>query len=159
MMRQQISKRSKPIIMTTSNVSPPALSPRTTRRNMLQIELTAELRSNLLWERQQKNAIANVVNKRAPLSDAVKDYPDIATDDERDHGRRGTRQYEGEERRSDMSRLASQLANELSRKAENLVEIASKRDSKKYPLKHTSKSKRSSIASPVTLLPTELSTK
>ncbi|OAG00163.1 DUF1752-domain-containing protein [Paraphaeosphaeria sporulosa] len=64
MMRQQAT-RSKPIIMTTSNVHPPALSPRTTRRNMLQTELTASLRSNLLWERQQKNATTNAVNKRA----------------------------------------------------------------------------------------------
>ena len=64
MMRPQAS-RSKPIIMTTSNVHPPALSPRTTRRNMLQTELTASLRSNLLWERQQKNSTTNAVNKRA----------------------------------------------------------------------------------------------
>ncbi|PSN75503.1 DUF1752-domain-containing protein [Corynespora cassiicola Philippines] len=63
MMRQQIP-RSKPIIMTTSNVHPPALSPRTTRRNMLQTELTQSLRQNLLWERQQKNATTNAVNKR-----------------------------------------------------------------------------------------------
>jgi hypothetical protein len=56
--------RSRPIIMTTSNVHPPALSPRTTRRNMLQTELTQSLRQNLLWERQQKNATTNAVNKR-----------------------------------------------------------------------------------------------
>lgn len=64
MMRPQVP-RSKPIIMTTSNVHPPALSPRTTRRNMLQTELTQSLRQNLLWERQQKNATTNAVNKRA----------------------------------------------------------------------------------------------
>lgn len=64
-MMRQPATRSKPIIMTTSNVHPPALSPRTTRRNMLQTELTASLRSNLLWERQQKNATTNAVNKRA----------------------------------------------------------------------------------------------
>jgi hypothetical protein len=63
MMRPQAT-RSKPIIMTTSNVHPPALSPRTTRRNMLQTELTQSLRQNLLWERQQKNATTNAVNKR-----------------------------------------------------------------------------------------------
>jgi hypothetical protein len=63
MMRQQVT-RSKPIIMTTSNVHPPALSPRTTRRNMLQTELTQSLRQNLLWERQQKNSTTNAVNKR-----------------------------------------------------------------------------------------------
>lgn len=64
MMRPQAT-RAKPIIMTTSNVHPPALSPRTTRRNMLQTELTQSLRQNLLWERQQKNATTNAVNKRA----------------------------------------------------------------------------------------------
>ncbi|KAF2276496.1 DUF1752-domain-containing protein [Westerdykella ornata] len=64
MMRTQVP-RSKPIIMTTSNVHPPALSPRTTRRNMLQTELTQSLRQNLLWERQQKNSTKNAVNKRA----------------------------------------------------------------------------------------------
>jgi hypothetical protein len=63
MMRQQ-SSRAQPIIMTTSNVHPPALSPRTTRRNMLQTELTQSLRQNLLWERQQKNSTTNAVNKR-----------------------------------------------------------------------------------------------
>jgi hypothetical protein len=63
MMRQQAS-RSKPIIMTTSNVHPPAMSPRTTRRLMLQSELTSSLRQNLLWERQQKNATSNAVAKR-----------------------------------------------------------------------------------------------
>ena len=63
MMRPQAT-HSKPIIMTTSNVHPPALSPRTTRRNMLQTELTQSLRQNLLWERQQKNATTNAVNKR-----------------------------------------------------------------------------------------------
>ena len=63
MMRTQVP-RSKPIIMTTSNVHPPTLSPRTTRRNMLQTELTESLRKHLLWERQQKNATTNAVNKR-----------------------------------------------------------------------------------------------
>lgn len=62
-MRAQVP-RSKPIIMTTSNVHPPTLSPRTTRRNMLQTELTESLRKNLLWERQQKNATTNAVTKR-----------------------------------------------------------------------------------------------
>ncbi|KAF2202917.1 DUF1752-domain-containing protein [Delitschia confertaspora ATCC 74209] len=63
MMRQQ-NTRSKPIIMTTSNMHPPALSPRTTRRNMLQTELTESLRKNLLWERQQKNATTNAAKQR-----------------------------------------------------------------------------------------------
>ena len=56
--------RSKPIIMTTSNTHPPALSPRTTRRNMLATELTESLRKHLLWERQQKSTTANAVLKR-----------------------------------------------------------------------------------------------
>ncbi|KAK0860421.1 hypothetical protein LTR87_017314 [Friedmanniomyces endolithicus] len=54
------STHSKPIIMTTSNTHPTAqqqraLSPRTTRRNMLSTELTESLRKNLLWERQHKS--------------------------------------------------------------------------------------------------------
>ena len=55
---------SRPIIMTTSNTHPPALSPRTTRRNMLATELTESLRRHLLWERQQKNTTATAVLKR-----------------------------------------------------------------------------------------------
>lgn len=49
--------RSKPIIMTTSNTHQQqlALSPRTTRRNMLSTELTESLRKNLLWERQHRS--------------------------------------------------------------------------------------------------------
>ncbi|KAI4247432.1 MAG: hypothetical protein L6R40_001380 [Gallowayella cf. fulva] len=54
----------KPIIMTTSNTHPPALSPRSTRRNMLAAELTESLRKHLLWERQQKSTTANAVLKR-----------------------------------------------------------------------------------------------
>ncbi|KAI4605103.1 hypothetical protein J4E83_010839 [Alternaria metachromatica] len=64
MMREPAS-RPKPIIMTTSNVHPPAMSPKTCRRNMLTSELTGSLRQNLLWERQQKNATTNAVAKRA----------------------------------------------------------------------------------------------
>ncbi|KAF1832503.1 DUF1752-domain-containing protein [Decorospora gaudefroyi] len=63
MMREQ-SSRPKPIIMTTSNVHPPAMSPKTNRRLMLQSELSGSLRQNLLWERQQKNATTNAVAKR-----------------------------------------------------------------------------------------------
>ncbi|KAL8693061.1 MAG: hypothetical protein Q9218_002025 [Villophora microphyllina] len=54
----------KPIIMTTSNTHPPALSPRSTRRNMLATELTESLRKHLLWERQHKSASANAALKR-----------------------------------------------------------------------------------------------
>jgi hypothetical protein len=54
----------RPIIMTTSNIHPAALSPRTTRRNMLATELTESLRKHLLWERQQKNTTAAAILKR-----------------------------------------------------------------------------------------------
>ena len=56
--------QSKPIIMTTSNTHPPALSPRTTRRNMLASEMTESLRKHLLWERQQISTTAKAVLKR-----------------------------------------------------------------------------------------------
>lgn len=56
--------KSKPIIMTTSNTHPPALSPRTTRRNMLATEMTESLRKHLLWERQQISTTAKAVLKR-----------------------------------------------------------------------------------------------
>lgn len=65
MMRQQ-APRGRPIIMTTSNMHQPrTLSPRTTRRNMLQTEMTQSLRQNLLWERHQKQLTTGAVNKRA----------------------------------------------------------------------------------------------
>ncbi|KAL8930728.1 MAG: hypothetical protein Q9208_000269 [Pyrenodesmia sp. 3 TL-2023] len=54
----------KPIIMTTSNTNPPALSPRSTRRGMLSKELSESLRKHLLWERQQRSTTANAVLKR-----------------------------------------------------------------------------------------------
>ena len=56
--------KSKPIIMTTSNTHPPALSPKTTRRNMLATEMTESLRKHLLWERQQISTTAKAVLKR-----------------------------------------------------------------------------------------------
>ncbi|ROT36232.1 DUF1752-domain-containing protein [Sodiomyces alkalinus F11] len=58
-----------------------ALSPRTTRRNMLSTELTESLRRNLLWERQQKSSTANAVLKRRHTSHDVanlKQYPEKA---------------------------------------------------------------------------------
>ncbi|KAI9805957.1 MAG: hypothetical protein M1825_000571 [Sarcosagium campestre] len=70
-MRAPDIPRSKPIIMTTSNAHPPALSPRTTRRNMLATELTESLRKHLLWERQQKNTTATAVLKRRHTSQDV----------------------------------------------------------------------------------------
>lgn len=48
-----------------------ALSPRTTRRNMLATELTESLRRHLLWERQQKSSTANAVLKRRHTSQDV----------------------------------------------------------------------------------------
>jgi hypothetical protein len=56
-----------------------ALSPRTTRRNMLATELTESLRRNLLRERQQKSSTANAVLKRRHTSTDVanlKQYPE-----------------------------------------------------------------------------------
>ncbi|KAH0548581.1 hypothetical protein GP486_007875 [Trichoglossum hirsutum] len=70
--------RSRPIVMTTPSIHPPALSPRTTRRNMLATELTESLRRHLLWERQQKNTTASAVLKRRHTSHDVSnlhEYP------------------------------------------------------------------------------------
>ncbi|KAJ9412385.1 hypothetical protein FOXG_16298 [Fusarium oxysporum f. sp. lycopersici 4287] len=56
-----------------------ALSPRTTRRNMLGTELTESLRRHLLWERQVKSSTANAVLKRRHTSHGVADlkqYPE-----------------------------------------------------------------------------------
>ncbi|KAI1265334.1 DUF1752-domain-containing protein [Xylariaceae sp. FL1019] len=56
-----------------------ALSPRTTRRNMLATELTESLRRQLLWERQQKSSTANAVLKRRHTSldvQNLKQYPE-----------------------------------------------------------------------------------
>lgn len=66
-------QRSKPIIMTTSNFHQQlALSPRTTRRNMLSTELTESLRKNLLWERQHKSTGNLAALKRRHTSNDVK---------------------------------------------------------------------------------------
>ncbi|CAH0018538.1 unnamed protein product [Clonostachys rhizophaga] len=56
-----------------------ALSPRTTRRNMLATELTESLRRHLLWERSQKSSTANAVLKRRHTSHDVanlKQFPE-----------------------------------------------------------------------------------
>jgi hypothetical protein len=58
------SSRARPIILTTSNTHPPALSPRTTRRNMLSTELTESLRKHLLWDRQVNRSTTNAALKR-----------------------------------------------------------------------------------------------
>ena len=71
--------KSKPIIRTTSNIHPPALSPRTTRRNMLASEMTESLRKHLLWERQQISTTAKAVLKRRHTAYDVsnlKEYPE-----------------------------------------------------------------------------------
>ncbi|KAF5844007.1 hypothetical protein GGP41_000397 [Bipolaris sorokiniana] len=62
-MKPTQASRSNLIIMDTFNVHPPT-SPKATRRNMLNSELTKSLQQNLLWERQQKNVTANAVAKR-----------------------------------------------------------------------------------------------
>jgi len=49
-----------------------ALSPRTTRRNMLSTELTESLRKNLLWERQHKSSNNLAAMKRRHTSHDVK---------------------------------------------------------------------------------------
>ncbi|GAB7355352.1 hypothetical protein MBLNU459_g5879t1 [Dothideomycetes sp. NU459] len=69
----------QPIIMTTSNTHQPALSPKTTRRNMLSTELTESLRKNLLWERQHKSSNNLAAMKRRHTSQDVKNlkqYPE-----------------------------------------------------------------------------------
>ncbi|OAA70282.1 hypothetical protein ISF_02256 [Cordyceps fumosorosea ARSEF 2679] len=70
----------QPIVAPTNYVhAQAALSPRTTRRNMLATELTESLRRHLLWERQQKTSTANAVLKRRHTSHDVanlKQYPE-----------------------------------------------------------------------------------
>jgi hypothetical protein len=70
---------SKPIRRSTYTSSNPlALSPRTTRRNMLATELTESLRKHLLWERQQKNTTAAAhLKRRHTAADVTRltDYP------------------------------------------------------------------------------------
>ncbi|RKK67882.1 hypothetical protein BFJ69_g14100 [Fusarium oxysporum] len=70
----------QPIMTDPNHIQPQAaLSPRTTRRNMLATELTESLRRHLLWERQQKSSTANAVLKRRHTSHDVanlKQYPE-----------------------------------------------------------------------------------
>jgi hypothetical protein len=62
----------QPINVTTTSMHyQAALSPRTTRRNMLATELTESLRRNLLRERSQKTSTANAVLKRRHTSTDV----------------------------------------------------------------------------------------
>lgn len=79
----------QPIIQTTTNTTPhqQALSPRTTRRNMLASELTVSLRQHLLWERKQKSQTANAVLKRRHTAHDVanlKQYPEKVYMDKED---------------------------------------------------------------------------
>jgi len=79
----------QPIIQITTNATPHqlALSPRTTRRNMLATELTVSLRQHLLWERQQKSQTANAVLKRRHTAHDVanlKQYPEKVYMDKED---------------------------------------------------------------------------
>ena len=84
----------QPITVTATHATSHqvALSPKTTRRNMLQTELTASLRRHLLWERQQKNQTAAAVLKRRHTAHDVanlKQYPEkvhLGTDDKDSYG-------------------------------------------------------------------------
>ena len=70
---------SKPIVQNTSTSIPMALSPRTTRREMLSTELSGSLRKDVLWERQQKKSTINAVMKRRHTAHNLtnlKEYPE-----------------------------------------------------------------------------------
>ncbi|KAK8096394.1 uncharacterized protein PG998_014262 [Apiospora kogelbergensis] len=78
---KEIPRSTAKPIMTNANATQrqSALSPRTTRRNMLHHELTKSLRRQLLWERQQKTSTANAVLRRRHTSHDVanlKQYPE-----------------------------------------------------------------------------------
>ena len=81
--------QAQPIIRTTNSTPHQlALSPRTTRRNMLASELTVSLRQHLLWERKQKSQTANAVLKRRHTAHDVanlKQYPDKVYMDDNDN--------------------------------------------------------------------------
>ncbi|GAM84349.1 hypothetical protein ANO11243_023430 [Dothideomycetidae sp. 11243] len=63
----------RPIAMSAAKQYPHlALSPRTTRRNMLSSELTESLRKNLLWERQHKSSQNIAALKRRHTSHDMK---------------------------------------------------------------------------------------
>lgn len=79
-MRRTDVPRSKPIVMTVSHAHPPTLSPRTTRRNMLQTELTESLRKHLLWERQQKNTTVTAALKRRHTAHDVSNLHEYPTE-------------------------------------------------------------------------------
>ncbi|KAI1007065.1 hypothetical protein K3495_g1152 [Podosphaera aphanis] len=71
----------QPISRPGSHSQNLALSPRTTRRNMLASELTVSLRHHLLWERKQKSQTVNAVLTRRHTSQDVehlKQYPETS---------------------------------------------------------------------------------
>ncbi|CAD6449273.1 56e95d94-26c2-44b8-879f-7c4870050598 [Sclerotinia trifoliorum] len=79
----EVPRGAQPIIKTTTNTTAhhQALSPRTTRRNMLATELTVSLRQNLLWERRQKSSVneaAAALKRRHTAHDVknLKQYPE-----------------------------------------------------------------------------------
>jgi len=90
---EQEGPRARPIIMTTSNTHQQqlALSPRTTRRNMLSTELTESLRKNLLWERQHRSTGNLAAMKRRHTSNDVKNlkqHPEPAPILSHGHGKK-----------------------------------------------------------------------
>nr|POE49071.1 uncharacterized protein CFP56_32222 [Quercus suber] len=94
----QAHPRGKPIIMTTSNTHPTqlALSPRTTRRNMLSDELTESLRKHLLWERQHRSIGNFTAIKRRHTSHDVKNlkqHPEPAPVISQKNGKTFTNEY------------------------------------------------------------------
>lgn len=91
----------QPIIQTTTNTTAHqlALSPRTTRRNMLASELTVSLRQHLLWERKQKSQTANAVLKRRHTAHDVanlKQYPESPFIDHEDSQKSNWNDYYGQ---------------------------------------------------------------
>jgi hypothetical protein len=93
----------QPIVQTTTSINPHqlALSPRTTRRNMLAAELTVSLRQGLLVERKQKTQTANAVLKRRHTSHDVanlKQYPDrvYMNKDDKDSAQTTWNEYYGQ---------------------------------------------------------------
>ena len=78
-------KRARPIIVSpSSQTTPIAFSPRTTRRHMLATEMTESLRKAVLFERQQKKATANAVLKRRHTAQdltTIRDYPTTEGED------------------------------------------------------------------------------
>jgi hypothetical protein len=57
------ASQARPVVMITSNVHPLALSPRTTRLNMLSTELSESLRKNLLLDRKVSRSTTNAALK------------------------------------------------------------------------------------------------